>query len=153
MKKIALALFLFLVMFNLCRAEERSNGSNYNYMSTYNSITSSAASAGRDAAMQAQNNLNAFRNTVRQQTPPSQMYQQPKFLKQNSPAFDYSQKNLTTQNLNTQLNYSQQLNKLKQDAVKHQNQGINLAVPPLLNPREFKDDPSKTVIPVDSHTQ
>ncbi len=148
MKKITCTLFMLLMMLNLCWAGER-NYSN-SYFST--SISSSAASVAQSKAIEIQKSMNTYTNHVLQ-TPAPQMYQQPKFLNQNSSLFNYSQKNLTTQNLNTQLNYSQQLNKLKQGSIRHENQGINLATPPVLNSEQFKDDPSKTILPLNSQNQ
>ena len=140
MKKKIIALFVLLILTNLSWAEERGYTTSYStnsYITTLNFTNSSAASAGArigtNTAMQAQNNLNAFRNSIRQQTQLPYTFQPPQISYTNL----YPSTNQNTQNLNTYLDYSDRLKKLKNEALTYDYLKDNPSDTPVLDLEKF----------------
>lgn len=148
MKRITLILFFLWVITNACLAEDRGYATGYSansYINTFgftnSSIANSAANTGSNAAMQAQNNLNAFRNSIKQQTslPP---LQQPQVSRIN-PYFSTGQ---CTQNLNTYLDYSDRLKRAENEALKYDYLRNNPSGTSYLDSEGLKSIPTQGIV-------
>lgn len=150
MRNLSIILLVLLTAYTLSWGEERSytygysvnpqvNTFNFTNYSAITSAVNTGSNIGASSAMQAQNNLNAFRNSINQQAPPALIQPRPIFY-----VNPYTAAEQNTQNLNTYLDYSSRLKRAKDEALKYDYLKNNPSAASTLDLEEFKPVTSQT---------